>query len=37
MTTAPFRSRYLRYKDLTAQLHSWAEAHPGLARLSALG
>ncbi len=32
-----FRSRYLTYEELTAQLRSWADAFPGLVRLSSLG
>ncbi len=32
-----FRSRYLDYAELTAQLTIWAKAHPEIARLSSLG
>ena len=32
-----FRTRYLDYAELTAQLQEWARAHPGLVRLTALG
>lgn len=31
-----FRSRYLRYDDLTAQLVAWAEAFPEVVRLSSI-
>ena len=31
-----FRSRYLRYDDLTAQLVAWAEAFPDVVRLSSI-
>ena len=32
-----FRSRYLRYEELTAQLHAWADAFPEIVRLQSLG
>jgi hypothetical protein len=32
-----FRSSYLSYAELTAQLEAWARAYPGLCRLSSLG
>ncbi|MFO0586353.1 MAG: M14 family metallopeptidase [Polyangiaceae bacterium] len=32
-----FRSRYLRYDELTAQLHAWADAFPEIVRLRSLG
>jgi hypothetical protein len=32
-----FRTRYLEYEELTAQLQSWVEAFPHLASLSSLG
>jgi hypothetical protein len=32
-----FRTKYLDYAELAAQLHDWAAAHPGLARVSSLG
>ena len=32
-----FRTKYLDYAELTAQLAAWAGKHPGLVRLSALG
>ncbi|MCM2327981.1 MAG: M14 family metallopeptidase [Lysobacter sp.] len=32
-----FRTRYLDYAELTAQLAAWAAKHPGLVRLSTLG
>ena len=31
-----FRERYLDYEELTAQVRSWAEAHPGIVRLESL-
>ena len=32
-----FRDRYLPYDDLTGQVRAWADAFPGLVRLSSLG
>jgi hypothetical protein len=32
-----FRSKYLDYRELMAQLTAWAEQHPGIAHLSTLG
>ncbi len=32
-----FRSKYLDYAELTAQLAAWAKQHPGLVRVSVLG
>jgi hypothetical protein len=31
-----FRSRYLGYDELSAQLHCWAEAFPAVVRLESL-
>src|SRR5258708_9324868 len=32
-----FRTKYLDYAELNAQLREWARAHPGFVRVSALG
>ncbi|MDP3276195.1 MAG: M14 family metallopeptidase [Deltaproteobacteria bacterium] len=32
-----FRQNFLRYDELTAQLHAWCEAYPTIARLRTLG
>ena len=32
-----FRSKYLDYAELTAQLQAWAARHPGVAHVSSLG
>lgn len=32
-----FRTKYLDYAELTAQLRAWADANPGLVRVSTLG
>ena len=32
-----FRTKYLDYAELTAQLHSWAKAHPDFVRVTSLG
>jgi hypothetical protein len=32
-----FRSKYLDYAELTAQLAAWAKAHPGFVRVSSIG
>ncbi len=32
-----FRDRYLPYEDLTRQVRAWAEAFPGVVRLSSIG
>jgi len=33
----PFRERYLDYEELTAQVRTWAEAHPEFVRLESIG
>src|SRR5688572_2228603 len=35
--TAPFRTRYLDYDELTAQVRAWASAHPDHVRLESIG
>ena len=35
--TAPFRTRYLDYDELTAQVRAWASAHPDIVRLESIG
>ena len=35
--TAPFRSRYLDYDEITAQVRAWTSAHPNLVRLESIG
>ncbi len=32
-----FRTKYLDYAELTAQLQAWASAHPGFVKLSSIG
>jgi len=32
-----FRTKYLDYAELTAQLNAWAKAHPGFVRVTSLG
>jgi hypothetical protein len=35
--TAPFRTRYLDYDQLTAQVRGWAQSHPNIVRLESIG
>jgi murein tripeptide amidase MpaA len=35
--TALFRTQYLDYDQLTAQVRAWASAHPDLVRLESIG
>ena len=35
--TAPFRTGYLDYDELTAQVRAWASAHPDIVRLESIG
>ena len=32
-----FRTKYLAYAELAAQLDAWVKAHPGLVHLSSIG
>lgn len=32
-----FRTKFLTYDELTAQVHAWAEAHPDVVRVSSIG